>query len=202
MFIVLIHRKSSSPHDSYSDTSGEEDSLQVGSSPSRWVLSESLEKSSKRSSQRKPKSFNDGGKRRGSTKRVTRRQSGSLSLASTSGDYELTEVVQYEGCSQLPSPFLVRAVQLPFRGGLPRSERGFSLSMWLCLSCPSQDSDVDSGLSLGNSVSSGPPGSVFGRINMTRQERIVHLCSFGSGKSLFELWIIPSNRCIVARCGG
>ena len=199
MFVIFSQpRKPVSPQQSSSDTSGEDEGLQFGSSPSRSVLSESLERSPKRS-QRRPKPLVEGGKRRGSTKRVARKQPGSLNMAGNAGDYELTEVVQYEGLSQLPSPFLVWAVQLPFHGSLPRSERGFSLSMWLCLTCPSQRDDVDAGVTLSNSGSFGQVGSAGERINLSKQGRIFHLCSIGSGKSLFEVWTTPSDGCIVVR---
>lgn len=141
----------------------------------------------------------EGGKRRGSTRRGSRKLTGSPIISGNSGDYELIEVVQYEMRSQLPSPFLVWAVQLPFHGSLPRSERGFSLSMWVCLTCPVLGSECDTGVAHMNSDSLGWLCSVGERKNLSRKERILHLCSIGSGKSLFEVWAIPSDGSLVVR---
>lgn len=191
-------RKSPSLQQSNNGTSSEDESLPSGSSPSRLVLSESFDKSPKRV-QRRPRSFIEGGKRRGSARRGTRKSAGSPSFTGNSGEYELIEVVEYEGWIQLPSPFLVWAVQLPFHGSLPRSERGFSLAMWVCLTFPGFGSESDTGAAHANGDSSGRFGSVIDRRNLSRQERIVHLCSIGSGKSLFEVWVIPADGSLVVR---
>lgn len=162
------------------------------------MLSESFDKDLKRG-QRRSKSSVEGGKRRGSTKRGHRKSTGSPIIAGNSGDYELTEVIHYEGWSELPSPFLVWAVQLPFHGSLPRSKRGFSLAMWLCLTSSNFGSELDTAAAHANSDSSGKFGSTFEKMNLSRQERIVHLCSIGSGKSLFEVWVIPPDGTLVVR---
>lgn len=194
-------RKSPSPQQSNSNSSSDKESLPVASSPNKLTLSESLDKSSKKvqGGQRRPKSLTEGGKRRGSVKRVTRKQTGSPIITGNSGDYELIEVVQYEGRSQLPSPFLVWAVQLPFHGSLPRSERGFSLAMWVCFTCPRLGNEFDSGARNANSDSLGWLSSGEERRNLLRNERIVHLCSIGSGKSLFEVWTAPAEGALVVR---
>ena len=163
------------------------------------MLPESFDKNLKRV-QRRTKSSVEGGKRRGSTKRGHRKSTGSPIISGNSGDYELTEVIDYELRSQLPSPFLVWAVQLPFHGSLPRSKRGFSLAMWLCLTCPNFGSEFDAAAAHVNCDSSGKFGSTFEKVNLSRQERIVHLCSIGSGKSLFEVWVIPPDGSLVVRC--
>lgn len=148
---------------------------------------------------RKAKSL-DGGKRRGSTKRGTPKLPGSLNVTPcNSGEYELTEVAQYEGRAHLPSPFLVWAVQLPFHGSLPRSERGFSLAMWICLTCPSLGSEFDVDRMYTSGDSSGRFGNAAERMMLSRRERFVHLCSVGSGKSLFEVWIAPSDESVLVR---
>lgn len=149
---------------------------------------------------RKSKSLMEGAKRRGSSKRVTRKQFGSSPIAACySGEHELTEVVHYGGRTHLPSPFLLWAVQLPFHGSLPRSERGFSLAMWICLTCPSLGTGLDGGSKHPSSDSPGQLVNSTEKMMPSRQERFVHLCSVGSGKSLFEIWTIPCEGAVLIR---
>lgn len=163
------------------------------------MISESPDKHLKRV-HRKTKSSMDGTKRRGSTKRTTRKQTGSSNTAvCNSGEYELSEVVQYDGKTHLPSPFLVWAIQLPFHGSLPRSERGFSLAMWICLTCPNLGSEFDGDMTRASSDSPGRLGNATERMMLSRRERTVHLCSVGSGKSLFEVWTTPCAESVLLR---
>ena len=149
---------------------------------------------------RKPKSSLEGAKRRGSTKRSSPKQTGSSNVTPlNSGEYELTEIDHFEGWTHLPSPFLVWAVQLPFHGSLPRSERGFSLAMWICLTCPNLDSEFDVDKTHASSSSPGRFGNAAERMMLSRREKFVHLCSVGSGKSLFEMWIAPSDEAVLVR---
>ena len=143
-----------------------------------------------------------GAQRRGGTKRTTRRQSGSSNFAACdSAEYEQSEIQQNEGRMNLPSPFLVWAIQLPFHGSLPRSERGFSLAMWICLTCPDLGNEYEGGLTHVSRNSSGQLSKTGERVMFSRQERVVHLCSLGSGKSLFELWTSPSDESLLVRYG-
>ena len=171
--------------------------MHSGSSPStsRLAISESPNRQL-RSIHRKSKSSMVGGAQRRGTKRTTRRQSGSSNFAAcNSGEYELREMEHYEGWMNLPSPFLVWAIQLPFHGSLPRSERGFSLAMWICWTCPDLGDTFEGGL---KHVSSNLPGQL-GKLTLSRRERHVHLCSLGSGKSLFELWTAPTDESLLVR---
>lgn len=175
--------------------------MQSGGSPStsRLAISESPNRQP-RSIHWKTKPSMEGAKRRGSTKRSTRKQTGSSNFAAcNSAEYELTELQHYEGRMNLPSPFLVWAIQLPFHGSLPRSERGFSLAMWICLTCPDLGNEFEGGLKHVNNNSSGQLGKTGERMMLSRQERLVHLCSLGSGKSLFELWTAPSDESVLVR---
>lgn len=175
--------------------------MQSGSSPSssRLAISESPNKQLK-SLNRKLKSSMVGAPRRGSTKRTTRRQSGSSNFAAcNSAEIELSDVERFEGRTNLPSPFLVWAIQLPFHGSLPRSERGFSLAMWICLTCPDLGNEFDGGLKHVSSNSPGQLGKTGERMMLSRRERLTHLCSLGSGKSLFELWTTPSDESLLVR---
>lgn len=176
--------------------------MQSGSSPStsRLAISESPSKQLK-SIHRKSKSSMVAAQRRGSSKRGTRRQSGSTNFAAcNSAEYELSELEHYEGRTNLPSPFLVWAIQLPFHGSLPRSERGFSLAMWICLTCPDLGNEFEGDLKHGSSNSPGQLGKIGDRMTLSRRERLVHLCSLGSGKSLFELWTAPTDESLLVRC--
>ena len=176
--------------------------MQSGSSPStsRLAVSESPNRQPK-SIHRKSKSSMVGAQRRGSSKRTTRRQSGSTNFAAAcnSAEYELSEIENYEGRMNLPSPFLVWAIQLPFHGSLPRSERGFSLAMWICLTCPDLGNEFEGGLKHVGSNSPGQLGKTGDRMTLSRRERLVHLCSLGSGKSLFELWTAPADESLLVR---
>lgn len=175
--------------------------MQSGSSPStsRLAISESPNRQPK-SIHRKSKSSMVGVQRRGSTKRTTRRQSGSSNFAAcNSAEYELSEIEHYEGRMNLPSPFLVWAIQLPFHGSLPRSERGFSLAMWICLTCPDLGNEFEGGLKHASSTSPGQFGKTGDKMTLSRRERLAHLCSLGSGKSLFELWTAPTDESLLVR---
>lgn len=175
--------------------------MQSGSSPStsRLAISESPNRQPK-SIHRKSKSSMVGVQRRGSTKRTTCRQSGSSNFAAcNSAEYELSEIEHYEGRMNLPSPFLVWAIQLPFHGSLPRSERGFSLAMWICLTCPDLGNEFEGGLKHASSTSPGQLGKTGDKMTLSRRERLVHLCSLGSGKSLFELWTAPTDESLLVR---
>ena len=176
--------------------------MQSGSSPStsRLAISESPNRQLK-SIHRKSKSSMVGAQRRGSSKRTTRRQGGSTNFAAcNSAEYELTEIEHYEGRTNLPSPFLVWAVQLPFHGSLPRSERGFSLAMWICLTCPDLGNEFEGGLKHVGSNLPGQLGKIGDRMTLPGREKLVHLCSLGSGKSLFELWTAPTDESLLVRC--
>ena len=142
----------------------------------------------------------EGSKRRLSSKRSTRKQLGSSPTASCySADYEVTEVLHFQGRPHLPSPFQLFAVQLPFQGRLPRSERGFSVAMWICLNSPILGNGVDDVFKHTSEDSQRQLGNSMERTMLSRRERIVHLCSVGSGKSLFEIWTFPSNRAVLIR---
>lgn len=186
------------PQQSEHGSSSEGEVLQAGSMPSRFAFSESLEKNTKRV-QRKPRSMIEGGKRRAIVKRSARKSSGSVSLSGNSVDNDSIEMMHYEGHSQLPSPFSLWGVQLPFHGSLPRSDRGFSLALWICLTC----SKIESEYGVGRRNACGDLSGTFGGesevMGFLRQERIVHLCSIGSGKSLFEVWIVPTDGLLVVR---
>ena len=175
--------------------------MQSGSSPSasRLAISESPNRLPK-SIHRKSKSSAVGAQRRGSTKRATRRQSGSSNFAvCNSAEYEVSEIEHYEGRMNLPSPFLVWAIQLPFHGSLPRSERGFSVAMWICLTCPDLGNEFEGGLKHASNTSLGQLGKTGDRMTLSRRERLFHLCSLGSGKSLFELWTAPTDESLLVR---
>ena len=175
--------------------------MQSGSSPStsRLTISGSPCRQPK-SIHRKSKSSTVGSQRRGSAKRTTRRQSGSSNFAAgNSPEYEPIEIEHYDGRMNLPSPFLVWAIQLPFHGSLPRSERGFSLAMWICLTCPDLGNEFEGGLKYASSTSLGQLGKTGDRMPLARRERLVHLCSLGSGKSLFELWTAPADESLLVR---
>ena len=192
---------SQSPQASDGDKSSDGESVQSGSSPStsRLVVSGSPSRQLKRV-HRKTKSSLEGAKRRGSTKRASPKLTGSFNMTPcNAGEYELTEVTQYEGRIHLPSPFLVWAIQLPFHGSLPRSERGFSLAVWICLTCPNLGSEYDGERSHASCNSPGRFGNAAERMMLARRERFVHLCSVGSGKSLFEVWTAPSDESVLVR---
>lgn len=175
--------------------------MQSGSSPStsRLAISESPNRQPK-SIHRKSKSSMAGAQRRSSSKRTTRRQSGSANFAAcNSVEYELSEIEHYDGRMNLPSPFLVWAIQLPFHGSLPRSERGFSLAMWICLTCPNLGNEFEGSLKHVSSSSSGQLGKTGDRMTLSRREQLAHLCSLGSGKSLFELWTAPTEESLLVR---
>ena len=142
----------------------------------------------------------EGSKRRLSSKRSTRKQLGSSPTASCySADYEVTEVLHFQGRPHLPSPFQLFAVQLPFQGRLPRSERGFSVAMWICLNSPILGNGVDDVFKHTSEDSQRQLGNSMERTMLSRRERIVHLCSVGSGKSLFEIWTFPSDKAVLIR---
>lgn len=194
----LSFRKLPPAQQSEHGSSSEGEVLEAGGMSSRFAFSGSFDKSAKRA-QRKPRSMIDGGKRRANAKRSARKSSGSVTLSSSSMDNESSEMMHYEGHSQLPSPFSLWGVQLPFLGSLPRSDRGFSLALWICLTCPKIESEY--GAEMRNAY--GGLSGTFGResevMSLLGQERIVHLCSIGSGKSLFEVWIVPTNGLLVVR---
>ena len=142
----------------------------------------------------------EGSKHRLSSKRSTRKQLGSSPTASCySADYEVTEVLHFQGRPHLPSPFQLFAVQLPFQGRLPRSERGFSVAMWICLNSPILGNGVDDVFKHTSEDSQRQLGNSMERTMLSRRERIVHLCSVGSGKSLFEIWTFPSDKAVLIR---
>ncbi|XP_022782202.1 lysosomal-trafficking regulator-like isoform X2 [Stylophora pistillata] len=193
--------KSLSPQPSDGDKSSETDSIRSGSSASSRIfqVSGTHDKYLKRV-HKKSKSSMEGSKRRGSSKRSTRKQLGSSPTGSSySADYELTEVLHFQERTHLPSPFLLHAVQLPFRGSLPRSERGFSIAMWICLNSPSLGTEVDDGLKYPSGDSPGQLVNSMERTVLSRKERIVHLCSVGCNKILFEIWIFPSEGAVLIR---
>ena len=175
--------------------------MQSGSSPStsRLAMSESANRQPK-SIHRKSKSSLLGAQRQGSTKRATCRKSGSCNFAAcNSAEDVLSQVEHYEERMNLPSPFLVRAIQLPFHGSLSRCERGFSLAMWICLTCPDLGNELEGDLKPVSSNSPGQLDKTGERMMLSRRERLVHLCSLGSRKSLFELWTAPSDESLLVR---
>ncbi|KAL9952715.1 hypothetical protein ACROYT_G040007 [Oculina patagonica] len=71
--------------------------------------------------------------------------------------------------------------------------------MWICLACPSLGSEFDVDRTYASGDSSGRLGNAAERMVLPRRERFVHLCSVGSGKSLFEVWIAPSDDSVLVR---
>ena len=177
-----------SPDGSDGDASCEGPGVNSGSSPSRSRL---LASGSFEKQQHKRMSTMEGGKRRGSTKR---RMLKHRDAWVNSGDRDMREEVTCDDWTNLSSPFVVRGVQLSFSGSLPRSKRGLSLALWICLT--KRASELEVGVVIPRSESRG---LFLGRMSSQKRERVIHLCSIGSGKSLFEVWILPSDGFLLFR---
>lgn len=110
------------------------------------------------------------------------------------------EILQSEDSVELPSPFSVKAVNLRCLGNQPWPLSELSIALWVRVHNQKRFPDTDVSLSRDANPSSRSnvewPGL---RSDSMSSEDSIHVCSFGSRKCLFEIWLFPSNTSFLFR---
>lgn len=110
------------------------------------------------------------------------------------------ELLQSEDSADLPSPFSVKAVNLRCLGNQSWPVSELSIAFWVRLHNQKRFPDSDVNMSRDCTPSSRSnvewPGS---RSDSTSSDDAIHVCSFGSRKCLFEIWLFPSNASFLFR---
>ncbi|XP_048586036.1 lysosomal-trafficking regulator isoform X2 [Nematostella vectensis] len=121
-----------------------------------------------------------------------------------------------EDSADLPSPFDIKAVNLRLQGSVPLPSSGFSIALWVRFHNIRRYMDCEAP----TWKDEGRARSYSGRLAGLRAARAaampsdfaaargdslfssgeaLHLCSFGSRRSLFEVWVLPPSGCVLFR---
>lgn len=109
--------------------------------------------------------------------------------------------LQAEDSADLPSPFSIKAVNLRCHGNQPWPVSELSVAFWVRVHNQKKFPDAEVSHDRFGLVSTRPNSEWTGtRSDSMSCDDAVHVCSFGSRKCLFEVWLFPSNASFLLRC--
>lgn len=113
---------------------------------------------------------------------------------------ERGDVLQSEDSADLPSPFSVKAVNLRCLGNHPLPLSDLSIALWVRVHNLKRYPSCDVGVSRDRNTSTRSNVEWTGtRSDSMSGDDAVHVCSLGSRKCLFEVWLFLSNASFLFR---